>query len=96
MAYAVELSDDASATLDTFPVDIAICVNKQLERLADDPVNLGRPAHFPYRPVGQIYQFWCEEDEDYQYYITVFFHYLPGEDTIKVFAIGFARYARGG
>lgn len=47
MGYAVELSDDASATLDTFPVDIAICVNKQLERLAADPVNLGRPAHFP-------------------------------------------------
>lgn len=46
--------------------------------------------------MGQIYQFWCEEDEDYQYYITVFFHYVPGEDTIKVFATGFARYARGG
>ena len=92
MPYEIELSDEASETLQRLPIDIVVCISNHLERLAADPLGLSRRAAFPYRPVGQIYQFWCDDG----FFITVFFHYLPGEQAIQVFAIGFTQYANGG
>ena len=92
MPYDVELSDEAADTLQRLPATVATCVETQLKKLAEDPLGLGRRAAFPFRPVGQIYQFWCPD----QYFVTIFFHYLPGEQAIKVFAIGYTQYATGG
>lgn len=92
MRYDVVLSDKASTRLQELPVDVAICVDNHLEQLAADPFGLGRPAAFPYRPVGQIYQFWCEGPDGEQFYVTVFFHFQPGETSIRVFSIGASEY----
>ena len=63
-----------------------------MDKLAAGQLGLGRRAGFPYRPVGQVYEFWCTR----AYYITIFFHYLPGEQAINVFAIGYTHYGTGG
>lgn len=92
MPYDVELSTKASEQLQSFSPDLVVCVSEHLGRLADAPLELGRKAGFPYPPHGQVYQFWCE-DGDKRVYVSVFFHYLPGETTIRVTAIGVIRYA---
>lgn len=85
-SYEVELSDKAAESLQSYPVDVVVCISNHLTELAGDPLALGRRAHFPYRPVGQIYDFWCHEAAGH-YFVTVFFHFKPGEQTIKVYAI---------
>lgn len=89
MRYDVELDDDAARILETFPIDAALIVHGELERLAEAPLALGRKAHFPYRPVGMIYEFWCEPPGEVVYFVTVFYHFLPGESVIRVYAITF-------
>ncbi len=93
MPYAVELSNDAAAVLRRLPVDVVVCVSNHLNTLAVDPVGLGRRATFPYRPEGQIYEFWCDSADE-AFFITVFFHYVGGQNTLRVFTIGFRRYGR--
>ena len=93
MRYGIELSDHAAEFLRTLPVDVVVCVSIQLERLAEAPLELGRRAHFPYRPAGQIFEFWCEES-DQKYFVTAFFHFSAGANVIRVYAITAREFER--
>jgi hypothetical protein len=84
MSYSVELTESAERSLAALPVDLIVCVSNHLDRLSDDPVGLGRKAGIPFRDVGQIHQFWCDGD-DARYWVTLFFHFVPGRDAVKVF-----------
>jgi hypothetical protein len=90
MKYDVELDDEPAELLRTLPIDLAICINEQLERLSEAPLDHGRKAHFPYRPVGMIYSFFCDSGDD-TYYVVVFYHFEIGEQAIRVFAISTQR-----
>lgn len=91
MRYDVELSDAAAGVLESVPDEAAQRVHDELNRLAEAPLALGRRAHFPYRPVGQIYDFWCDEPGSRRF-VTVFFHFKPGEEAIRVYAITVREY----
>jgi hypothetical protein len=91
MSYEVELSNEAAGVLRAVSPGVRDCILNHLDRLAEAPLELGRRAAFPYRPVGQIYEFWCEDDE-LRVYLTIFFHFTESEDTIRIFTIGRREY----
>jgi len=72
MPYAVELSDEADAVFQALPVDLAICVNEELHRLAEAPLAIGGKAHFPYLPKGYLHSFWCACAGS-EWYVVAFF-----------------------
>ena len=87
MPYAVELSDSAADKLSSIAdVDLVSCISNRLEDLAADPLKVGRRAGFPYRPAGQIFEFWCDSGER-RYFVTLFFHFEPGERVVKISAV---------
>ncbi len=77
MRFAVEWEDEAEQDLAALPPLLASHVLDEIDRLADDPVRLSRPSHFPYRP-AQAFQF-SGELEGRTYYLTVLFHYREDE-----------------
>ena len=94
MSYNVAFEDEASEGLLRLPPLIASKVLDEIDRLAQVPAGLSRPSYFPYLPVGQIYQFWCETAED-RFWISIFFQYSPDETSIVVLAITGQNVPRG-
>ena len=86
MSYNVAYEDEASEGLLRLPPVIASKVLDEIDKLAEDPAGLSRPSYFPYLPVGQIYQFWCE-DGDRRFWVSVFFQYSPDETSIIILAV---------
>jgi hypothetical protein len=86
MSYNVAFEDEASEGLLRLPPVIASKVLDQIDMLAADPAALSRPSYFPYLPIGQIYQFWCE-DVEHRFWISIFFQYSTDESSIIVLAI---------
>jgi hypothetical protein len=87
MSYAVVLSDAAADDLLALPADVALRVEQELRRLAQDPVGLGRRAHFPY-PRGQMYQFDVVSVAGPTYRITILFKFHPDEQRLLIAGIG--------
>jgi hypothetical protein len=83
MSYGVEFTPPADKALSALPSLVASGVLDGIDRLAEDPVGLGRPSHFPYRPGRQMYQFWVEA-EGTRWWITVFFRYAQDEERIVI------------
>lgn len=83
MPYDVELAGKADGIFDSLPVDLAICVNEALYRLADAPLAVGRPSHFPYLPGTCIYDFWCDEGTT-RFYVVAFFTMEPSRRVLRV------------
>jgi hypothetical protein len=86
MSYNVAYQDEASKALSKLPPIIASKILDEIDRLAQDPAALSRPSYFPYQPIGQIYQFWCE-DTEHRFWISIFFQYSIDEISIIVLAI---------
>lgn len=82
MSYGVEFTPAADEALSTLPGMVAHAVLTELERLAEDPVGLGRRSHFPYLPGRQLYQFWVEVDG--RWWATVFFRFSLDEKRIII------------
>ena len=86
MSYGAEFTRRASDDLAKLPPVTASAVVDGIELLAQDPVALGRPSHFPYLPGRQMYQFWVETAEG-RYWVTVLFRFHPDERRIIVLDI---------
>jgi len=85
MGFVVEWEDEAEQDLAALPPLMASHVLDQVDRLADDPVRLSRPSHFPYRP-AQAFSF-SYRSEGRTHYLTVLFHYRADEEGIVLQAI---------
>jgi hypothetical protein len=83
MTYGVEFAPPADEAISSLPPLVASGVLDGIDRLAEDPVRLSRPSHFPYRPGRQMYQFWVEA-EGTRWWITVFFRYAQDEERIVI------------
>src|SRR5437016_4668756 len=94
MSYSVAFEDEASQGLMRLPPVIASKVLDEIDRLAQDPAALSRPTYFPFLPVGQIYQFWCE-DTQHRFWVSVFFQYSKDEKTIIILAVTGQEVPRG-
>jgi hypothetical protein len=75
VSYAVAYSPEAEEDLGKLPPLVASFVLDEIDRLAADPVALSRPAHFPYRPVGQAFHCGPSEHEGVRYSFYVCFTY---------------------
>ena len=84
MSYGVELGPEAEADVAKLPPLVASFVLDALERLATDPVNLGRPPHFPYRPTGRAFRCGPFEHEGVRYSFYVAFRYTQDEQRIHI------------
>lgn len=82
MRYAVVWEPEADGDLDTFPPLVQSHILNEIDRLAQDPVGLGRPSHFPYRPGGMLFH--CEPFEfgGVIYFAMLAFVYGTDEETI--------------
>lgn len=83
MSYSVEFAPPADEVLAQLPPLVASGVLDGIDRLARDPLGLGKPSHFPCRPGRQMYQFWIEA-EGTRWWITVFFRYGQDEERIVI------------
>lgn len=83
MSYSVEFTPPADEALAALPPLVASGVLDGIDRLVDDPVRLGKPSHFPYRPGRQMYQFWVEAEAT-RWWMTVFFRYAQDEERIVI------------
>jgi hypothetical protein len=82
MRYGVEFTraaDDAFAQLTPM---VASTVLDRLDDLAQDPLTLGRPSHFPYLPGRQLYPFWAESDG--RWWVTILYRFSQDEQRIIV------------
>ena len=86
MSYSVDCAPPADETLAQLPPLVARGVLDGTDWLAQDPLGLGKPSHFPYRPGRQMYQFWIEA-EGTRWWITVFFRYGQDEERIVILDI---------
>jgi hypothetical protein len=87
MKYELELSGSVAANIAALSFELLTCVSHHFDLLCEDPLVLGKRATFPYLPVGQIYECWCEESDGTPVFVTVFFHFKPGEQVLRVHAI---------
>lgn len=89
MSYAVVLTQPAAEDLARINPLCLEQVQAALSRLADNPIDIGRRAHFPY-PRGQMHQFRCVAGGE-EHPITILFRYadVRSENVIGVVGIGF-------
>jgi len=87
MPYAVEYTAEAEADLAALPPLVASFTLDEIDRLAADPVGLGRPSYFPFLPSRQMFETRYDGSEG-TYFLRVFFRYKPDEATLTVLAIG--------
>ena len=87
MKYDLELSRSVSTRIAALSFELVTCISHHLDLLCDDPLAVGRRATLPYLPVGQVYEFWCEDGDGTSVFVAVFFHFKPGEQVLRVHAI---------
>jgi hypothetical protein len=86
MSYAIDITPEAAGDLAPLPVQVSIEVERRLNELAQDPVGLSRPSHFPYPVNAQAFKFDYEFD-DVQYAFHVLFKYGQNEQTLHILMI---------
>lgn len=92
MNYDLEYSRRAEDVLATLPGHVLQFVERQLLRLAADPVNLSRPSVFPYPPGTQLYTFGYQDPaEADEWRFSIHFVYAEDEKTLRIAAIGHYR-----
>jgi len=83
MAYRLRLDREAVAALRALPPAIQLHVALELQRLAQNPGELSRPASFPHPLDGQLFDIEFQTN-DTEYFITAMFRYLQDERDIEV------------
>jgi hypothetical protein len=83
MGYGVELTRQADEDLDKLPAVVASRMLDELDRLAEDPVALSKPSHFPYLPGRQLFQTRIDA-EDRVWWFTVLFRYSEDERNLII------------
>ena len=86
MPYAVEYTPKAEADLDKLRPLIASFILDEIDRLAIDPVALGRKSFFPHPIDRQVFETRYEAG-NLTYVFRIFFRYKPGETTLVILAI---------
>ena len=82
MSYGVEFTLKADEVFGELAPMVASAVLDRLDELAHDPLNRGRPSHFPYLPGRQVYQFWVETEG--RWWVTVLFRFSTDERRIMI------------
>lgn len=82
MSYGVEFTSKADEAFGELAPMVASAVLDHLDDLARDPLNLGRPSHFPYLPGRQLFQFWVETEG--RWWVTVLFRFSADERRIII------------
>jgi hypothetical protein len=88
MAYQLVLSPEADSDLKSFPSALREHVVASLKRLAENPVALSRPSHFPYPPNCQLFRPEPFFHEDDRHESMVLFRYAQDETSLQIIAIG--------
>jgi hypothetical protein len=90
MTYDLLFSDQAEAVLVRLPVHVLNVVEQELDKLAENPVALGRPVVSPpYPPGGQMYYFKHKEVDGIVHHFTILFHYGLDEKTLQITGISY-------
>ena len=90
MAFAVAYSKKAEAALNGMPAPVAARVVEEVDRLAENPAGLSRPAAWPLSWDGQVYPF-AFDHEGARYYVPVVFKYGADEQIMHVESIAVSR-----
>lgn len=83
MSYVVEKGENAYRRLIGLSLILISQVEEALDRLAEDPLNLGRKAIFPFVPRGNMYSFQTLFEGE-KYYFRAFYYFKADEHTILV------------
>ena len=86
MSYEPVITPRAAEDLAALPLPVQNFLEQQINRLAEAPSQLSRPAVFPYPP-GQMSEF-EHELEGVHYHLTVHFRFGQDERTLIIYAIG--------
>jgi hypothetical protein len=89
VSYAVALTIEANHDLARLPVAVANYVRRQLLALAEHPVALSEPSHFPYREKCQLFACRCAY-KNVKHEIFSLFQYTSDELSIHVLQICFS------
>jgi len=90
MPYHLVLSPQAEQDLASFPPSLRKHVIDSLQHLAENPVAISRPSHFPYPPECQLFRPDPFFDETDRHELMVLFRY--GQDEISLQIIGIGHY----
>jgi len=83
MNYIVEKGENAFWRLVGLSPILISQVEEALDRLAEDPLHLGRKAVFPFPPRGNTYSFHCIF-EGVRYDFRAFYYFKDDERTILI------------
>ena len=83
MNYVVETAENAFRRLVGLSPVLISQVEEALQRLAEDPLRLGRKAVFPFPPRGNLYSFHCVF-EGVRYDFRAFYFFKDDERTLLI------------
>lgn len=88
MPYTVILSPQAEADFLSFPPGLQSFIEQNINRLAENPVQLSRRGAFPYPENAQLFHFDHPNLDGKAHFFTILFRYSQDETTIEIIGIG--------